>query len=78
MTVKVLSRNSAVVYQTYDEQETELMGEPAIIVQEYESSGLICLSQEDNEIRINYDTIAPLIKVFKTILAIENLFDKKF
>jgi hypothetical protein len=78
MTAKVIDKNIVVISQTYMDDDTELNGEQALIIQEWEGSGLVAISQDDQEIKINYDSIEAVIKTLKAMLVDKSLFEVKY
>lgn len=54
-------KGDVVIYQS----DSEGIGEPALLLQPY--SGLMCITQEDRAININYDTFKELIKAMNKL-----------
>lgn len=79
MNINIISKDKCLIYQTYEDMETELIGEPALLVEEYKTGGTVSIStHENNSVQINYDTLPALIKLFQGILKDKDFHDIKF
>jgi len=78
MTTNIINEKTILIYQTYTDDDTKLIGEPAILVTNYEGNRTIGFeTHEDNSVQINYDTLPTLIKLFQGILKEKNFYEIK-